>query len=79
MGYQTISLDHQYDDSRSEIILKPIILTRGQQEIDEIEVLGERNRKPKGLVMITRMPLKPSDQIQLYEPKFSLLILSKLN
>lgn len=64
MGYQTLSIDHQYDDSRSEIILKPVILSRGQQEIDEIEVFGERNRKPKGLEMITRMPLKPSDQIQ---------------
>ncbi|UYW01132.1 TonB-dependent siderophore receptor [Flavobacterium agricola] len=33
-------------------------------ELDEIEVFGERNRKPKGLEAITRMPLKPSDQIQ---------------
>lgn len=64
MGYQSISIDHTYDDSRPEIILKPVILSSTQQEIDEIEVFGERHRKPRGLEMITRMPLKPSDQIQ---------------
>lgn len=32
--------------------------------LDEIEVFGEKNRQQKGLEAITRMPLKPSDQIQ---------------
>jgi len=32
--------------------------------LDEIEVFGERNKQPKGLETITRMPLKPKDQIQ---------------
>ena len=33
-------------------------------QLEEIEVFGERNKKPKGLETITRLPLKPSDQIQ---------------
>lgn len=32
--------------------------------IEEIEVFGERNKKPKGIEMITRLPIKPSDNIQ---------------
>ena len=33
-------------------------------QLEEVEVFGERNKKPKGLEAITRLPLKPSDQIQ---------------
>ena len=29
-----------------------------------MEVFGERNKKPKGLELITRLPIKPSDNIQ---------------
>lgn len=32
--------------------------------IDEVELFGERNKKPEGLEVITRLPLKPRDQIQ---------------
>ncbi len=32
--------------------------------LEEMEVFGERNKKPKGLELITRLPLKPSDNIQ---------------
>lgn len=33
-------------------------------QLEEVEVFGERNKKPKGLETITRLPLKPTDQIQ---------------
>lgn len=64
MGYQTSTIAHEYDVNNAEIVLKAIVLVKGEQEMDEIEVFGERHKKPKGLEMITRMPLKPSDQIQ---------------
>lgn len=44
--------------------LQPIVLEKSSYDISEVEVFGERNKKPKGLEDITRMPLKPSDQIQ---------------
>ncbi|MFT3901835.1 MAG: TonB-dependent receptor [Niabella sp.] len=33
-------------------------------QLEEVEVFGKRHGQPKGLESITRMPLKPSDQIQ---------------
>ncbi len=41
-----------------------IMLAGENEHLDDVEVFGERNRRPKGLETITRMPLKPSDQIQ---------------
>ncbi|MGV4415152.1 TonB-dependent siderophore receptor [Chryseobacterium sp. T1] len=35
-----------------------------ETQIDEVELFGERNKKPEGLEVITRLPLKPRDQIQ---------------
>lgn len=35
-----------------------------EAKIDEVELFGERNRQPEGLEVITRLPLKPRDQIQ---------------
>ncbi len=35
-----------------------------EARIDEVELFGERNRQPEGLEVITRLPLKPRDQIQ---------------
>lgn len=35
-----------------------------ETEIDEVELFGERNKKPEGIEVITRLPLKPRDQIQ---------------
>ncbi|WP_407431372.1 TonB-dependent siderophore receptor [Arcticibacter sp.] len=32
--------------------------------LDEVEIFGERNKQPEKLDVITRLPLKPSDQIQ---------------
>lgn len=37
---------------------------RREARIDEVELFGERNRQPEGLEVITRLPLKPRDQIQ---------------
>jgi len=47
-----------------ETILEEIVYRKEQYNIDDVEVFGERNKKPRGLEDITRMPLKPSDQIQ---------------
>lgn len=33
-------------------------------KIDEVELFGEKNKQPEGLEVITRLPLKPRDQIQ---------------
>lgn len=41
-----------------------IVLRNNEYNIEDVEVFGERGRQPKGLETITRMPLKPSDQIQ---------------
>ncbi|MGJ1348514.1 TonB-dependent siderophore receptor [Sphingobacterium siyangense] len=64
MGYQTTVIDYVFSTKSPEVIIDPITLVSNEQTIDEVEVFGERNKKPKGLEMITRMPLKPSDQIQ---------------
>ncbi|NIF05397.1 TonB-dependent siderophore receptor [Chryseobacterium sp. Tr-659] len=34
------------------------------KKIDEVELFGERKKQPQGLEAITRLPLKPRDQIQ---------------
>ena len=61
------------DYSNSEIFVKPkglitklnpVVLKRIAYSLDEVEVFGERYKRPKGLDAITRMPLIPSDQIQ---------------
>lgn len=44
--------------------LKDVVLADSKYDISDIEVFGERGKQPKGLEIITRMPLKPSDQIQ---------------
>jgi len=64
MGYQTTVIDYVFSTKSPEVIIDAITLVSNEQAIDEVEVFGERNKKPKGLEMITRMPLKPSDQIQ---------------
>ena len=35
-----------------------------EQKIEEVELFGEKNKQPEGLEVITRLPLKPRDQIQ---------------
>src|SRR5690606_31266148 len=39
-------------------------LTPSETVLKEMEVFGRRDEQPRGLEAITRMPLKPSDQIQ---------------
>src|SRR5690606_41558736 len=34
------------------------------QQIEEVELFGEKNKQPEGLEVITRLPLKTRDQIQ---------------
>lgn len=40
------------------------VLVKEDERLEDVEVFGERTRKPKGLETITRLPLRPSDQIQ---------------
>ncbi|OBW40591.1 putative TonB-dependent receptor BfrD precursor [Chryseobacterium sp. MOF25P] len=37
---------------------------RKETTIEEVELFGEKNKQPEGLEVITRLPLKPRDQIQ---------------
>ena len=37
---------------------------RKETRIEEVELFGEKNKQPEGLEVITRLPLKPRDQIQ---------------
>lgn len=62
VGYKPLSLTPQVREAAT--YLGVIVMQRNQSQLDEVEVFGERNVKPKGLELITRMPLKPSDQIQ---------------
>ncbi|MDV2459359.1 TonB-dependent siderophore receptor [Elizabethkingia anophelis] len=39
-------------------------LSSKDKEIEHVELFGERNKKPQGLEVITRLPLKTRDQIQ---------------
>ena len=47
-----------------ETVIPDILLSSDEYNIESVEVFGERGKQPKGLEDITRMPLKPSDQIQ---------------
>lgn len=62
VGFPTKSIS--INPKGEETFMDQIVYKRGEYNIDDVEVFGERNRKPKGLEDITRMPLKPSDQIQ---------------
>lgn len=53
------------------IVLSAFVQLNGQKtkqdsikEIEEIQLFGEAKKQPKGLEIITRLPLKPRDQIQ---------------
>ena len=45
-------------------IEKPKDTVKREVKIDEVELFGEKNKQPEGLEVITRLPLKPRDQIQ---------------
>lgn len=62
LGYSTREIEYRQDGG--ETTLNDIVLKADGYNIDQVEVFGERGRQPKGLEDITRLPLKPSDQIQ---------------
>lgn len=47
-----------------QVLERNFILSELHNDLDEVEVFGQRNRQPEKLDAITRMPLRPSDQIQ---------------
>lgn len=51
-----------------------VTLTEQVTTLDGVEVFGRRNEAPKGLESITRLPLKPTDQIQSISVISSLVI-----
>lgn len=59
-----------YESSVQQIVLdekKEVYVTfrlRENTELNEVEVFGERHKQPEKLDAITRMPLRPSEQIQ---------------
>lgn len=50
-------------NSTSTIYLE-VQLEETSTEIERVEVFGERNKQPEKLAVLTRLPLKPSEQIQ---------------
>lgn len=62
IGYRPVGMNKLMENG--DLDLKSILLVSNNHDLEEVEVFGNRNRQPKGLEMITRMPLKPSDQIQ---------------
>lgn len=62
MGYEMHSVEVTVRENATEQV--NITLRSKDTELQAVEVFGRRNEQPKGLEAITRMPLKPSDQIQ---------------
>ena len=61
LGYEslTIKVSPQVDPKKVDFILK-----EESNSLQEVEVFGVRDKQPDKLDMITRMPLRPSEQIQ---------------
>lgn len=62
VGYQSLVIPVlviENDMKRQQVTMVP-----HNVQLDEVEVFGRRFGQPKGLESITRMPLKPTDQIQ---------------
>src|SRR5690606_39022922 len=53
LGYQSTSIDYVFSAARREVVIKPVVMVSNEQDINEVEVFGECNKKPKGLEMIT--------------------------
>lgn len=62
VGYETVRTP--LHAGRSENRVHAIRLLSKDNQLTEVEVFGRRDAAPRGLESITRMPLKPSDQIQ---------------
>ncbi len=61
-GYQpyttTVNVNEEEQDLTVTLASDTIL------NLDNVEIFGERNDKPKGLEMITRLPINPNDNIQ---------------
>lgn len=61
-GYKTYT--QKVDLSHEKEIILYIRMNADNNSLGEVEVFGERYKQPEKLDMITRMPLRPSEQIQ---------------
>jgi iron complex outermembrane receptor protein len=50
--------------SKGNTAIKNVVLKELKTNLSQVEVFGKPNVQPKGMEAITRLPLKPSDQIQ---------------
>lgn len=62
MGYENVSQQITFNSLQDTTLT--FKLTPKEQQIREVEVFGERDKQPEKLDAITRLPLKPSEQIQ---------------
>ncbi|PTN09368.1 TonB-dependent receptor [Mangrovibacterium marinum] len=62
IGYQTMIRTINLKDSKDAVLT--VQLNPDEEELLDVEVFGERYRQPAKLDAITRMPLRPSEQIQ---------------
>ncbi|PRY12292.1 iron complex outermembrane receptor protein [Pontibacter ummariensis] len=62
MGFEGKTVEVQLERGETEEIL--FRLSNKANTMAEIEVFGERNKQPEKLDALTRLPLKPSEQIQ---------------
>lgn len=62
IGYESLTEKIKIADGQSLLI--NFSLNELHSNLDEVEVFGQRNRQPEKLDAITRLPLRPSDQIQ---------------
>ncbi|WP_432672526.1 TonB-dependent siderophore receptor [Flavobacterium sp. SM2513] len=61
MGFQPKAVTISIDKSLTTL---NVILTPENNTLDEVEVFGVRNKQPDKLENLTRLPLKPTEQIQ---------------
>ncbi len=62
IGYETTS--KKVEVSGDEVVSLTFRIVTSANELEGVEVFGARDRQPDKLDAITRLPLKPSDQIQ---------------
>ncbi|MFC6998359.1 TonB-dependent receptor [Rufibacter roseus] len=62
IGYQ--SIDKKVSISSNQDLELSFVLEPVSSQINQVEVFGEREKQPEKLDAITRLPLKPRDQIQ---------------
>lgn len=62
MGYQPQQIDLKVDSGENNFV--KITLVPDEKVLSEVEVFGERYKQPEKMDVITRMPLRPSEQVQ---------------